>query len=75
MPDPAAPNPNPGKSKDPNFLIVVAAAMVVALVFFVGSWLVVRADGPLLLPSKSHDYEPYSYLRQPLPTIRATRAV
>ena len=48
--DPAAPNPNPGKAKDPDFLAVVAIAMVVTVVFFIGSWLIVRADARNLLP-------------------------
>jgi hypothetical protein len=71
MPDPAAPNPHPGKSKDPDFLAVVAYAMVVVLLFFVGSWLVVRRDGRHLLPTTQHDYEPYSYLQQPASLVRA----
>ena len=76
MPDPAAPNPNPGKAKDPNFLAVVALAMVVVLLFFIGSWLFVRHDGRHLLPKKQHDYEPHSYLSRPLlPPIHTTRAV
>ncbi|MFP5226300.1 MAG: hypothetical protein ACLGXA_01630 [Acidobacteriota bacterium] len=68
--DPAAPNPNPGRTKDPNFLAVVAAAIVIALLFFIGSWLVVRHDGRHLLPSTHPDHEPHSYLRQPASGIR-----
>jgi hypothetical protein len=67
MPDPAAPNPNPGRHKDPNFLAVVAAAMVVVLLFFVGAWFVVRHDGRHLLPATHRDDEPYSYLSRPVP--------
>ncbi len=69
--DPAAPNPIPGKAKDPNFLAVVAMAMVVVLLFFAGAWLVVHADGSHLVPSTHHDYEPHSYLRQPASPARA----
>jgi hypothetical protein len=73
MPDPAAPNPNPGKSKDPNFLVVVAAAMVAALVFFIGSWLVVRQDARSLLPSTQRDDEPYSWLQRSAPDAPLAR--
>jgi len=70
MPDPAAPNPNPGRHKDPNFLAVVAAAMVVALLFFAGAWLFVRQEGRHLLPPKQFNHEPHSCLRLPEPPAR-----
>jgi hypothetical protein len=69
--DPAAPNPNPGKAKDPNFFAVVVLAMVVVLLFFAGAWLIVRHDGRHLLPSTQHDHEPHSYLSQPASPLRA----
>ncbi len=69
--DPAAPNPNPGKAKDPNFLAVVAVAMVVVLLFFIGSWLVVRQEGRHLLPKTHYDHEPHSSVSQPGPWPRA----
>jgi hypothetical protein len=73
MPDPAAPNPHPtGPPKDPNFMAVVALAGVIVLLFFIGSWFVVRQDGRELLPRKQHDYEPYSYLRCEPPLLTQT---
>ena len=71
MPDPASPNPNPLKhAKDPNFLVVVGAAGVAALLFFISALLIVGVDGRHLLPRVQHDREPYSYLRQSPPASR-----
>jgi hypothetical protein len=72
MPDPAAPRPNTGKrSTDPNFGAVVAAAIVVVLLFFVGAWLFVHREGRHLLPTTHPDREPHSYLSQPASRSRA----
>jgi hypothetical protein len=66
MPDPVAPHPHPLKrSKDPNFMAVVAIAMVVVLLFFVGAWLFVHREGKHLLPKTQPDHEPHSSLSVP----------
>lgn len=68
MPDPVAPNPHPLKhSKDPNFAAVVAVAIVVVLLFFVGAWIFVRQDGRRLLPKTHPNHEPHAGLTVPGP--------
>jgi hypothetical protein len=66
MPDPVAPNPHPLKrSKDPNFLAVVAAAIVVVILFFAAAWIFVHREGRHLLPKTHPDHEPHASLCVP----------
>ncbi|HEY6448971.1 MAG TPA: hypothetical protein VIY53_21130 [Acidobacteriaceae bacterium] len=67
MPDPAAPNPNPGHAKDPNFFAVVVMSAVAVLVFIVAACLFVMHDGKHLLPTTHPNPEPTSYLSVPGP--------
>ncbi|HEX4067922.1 MAG TPA: hypothetical protein VHZ09_18020 [Acidobacteriaceae bacterium] len=53
------------RGKDPDFLKVVIAAMIVTLVFFLGAWLIVMHSGRSLLPRKQHQYNPHAALRLP----------
>jgi hypothetical protein len=69
MPDPAAPNPNPGRAKDPNFAAVVFMSAIVLLVVFIGAWLFVMHDGKKVLPNTHPDPEPASYLSVPGPHV------
>jgi cbb3-type cytochrome oxidase subunit 3 len=46
-------------------MAVVAAAIVIMLLFFVGAWLFVHREGRHLLPKTQPDHEPHSYLSQP----------
>jgi hypothetical protein len=51
-----------GKNKDPNFMKVVVATIVVAVLFFLGAWLVVMHSGRHLLPAKQHHEHPHAML-------------
>lgn len=46
-------------------MAVVAIAMVVVLLFFVGAWLFVHREGKHLLPKTQPDHEPHSSLSVP----------
>lgn len=50
------------RNKDPNFMKVVIASVIVVLLFFIGAWLVVMHSGRHLLPQKHHDNHPHSLL-------------
>jgi hypothetical protein len=65
MPDPAAPNPKPGRRGDPNFLEVVAISAGVLLLFFIGACLVLMHSGKNLLPNAHPDHEPHSCVVMP----------
>jgi hypothetical protein len=39
--------------------------MIVALVFFLGAWLIIMHSGRHLLPQKQHHYHPHAALRLP----------
>lgn len=67
MPDPAAPNPHPGRSRDPNFLAVVAISGVILILFFVAAWVLVMHSGKHLLPNDHPNPQPHSYLQMPGP--------
>ncbi|HEX4036544.1 MAG TPA: hypothetical protein VHX37_00685 [Acidobacteriaceae bacterium] len=59
MPDPATGGFG-GRSKDPNFLKVVVAAMVVVALFFLGAWLIVMHSGRHLLPQNQLHHDPHA---------------
>jgi hypothetical protein len=69
MPDPAAPRPNTGKhSKDPNFMAVVIASVVIVFLFLAGAWLFVRQEGGHLFHKTQPSHGPQSYLVQSAPS-------
>ena len=67
MPDPAVPDPKPQtrREKDPNFYRVVAASIVILLLFFLGAWLVMGHWGHKLAPPVKPNPEPHSMLVMP----------
>lgn len=71
MPDPAAPNPNPGHAKDPNFFAVVVMSAIALLVIFVIGWLFIMNSGKKVLPNTHPNPEPTSYLSVPGPHATA----
>lgn len=54
-----------GKNKDPNFLKVVVATIVVAALFFLVAWLVVMHSGRQLLPQKQLHPHPHAMVISP----------
>ncbi|HEX4004832.1 MAG TPA: hypothetical protein VHX60_01530 [Acidobacteriaceae bacterium] len=72
MPDPAAPNPHPGKSRDPNFFAVIVAGAVALVIFLVGACVYIDHSGRHVLPHNHPSRLPHSYLRMPAPSVEAT---
>lgn len=73
MPDPAAPSPAPRRGKDPDFYRVVAASIVILLLFFLGAWLVFMHWGRRLTPPVKPNPEPHSVLVMPAPERPSVR--